>query len=222
MDPADLYREYVLRRVVEATPEALWRRLSALAKFIYGEAFGIVSTDPALIDDQRPQKLYQERYFKMEHALMTAARESGVSASSKLIGTNLCHYAYAATNGVGMTQSYVSVSGEMPSPAAFRKQLAEVARFERAPRLDLGDEPAELILPNEITGIVLHSPVGRKFSKDDQQLGAIGFFVPYRDYRGWAVGLPLVEIMSAYKPVAEREDRAAPIRRKIGKTGTEE
>jgi hypothetical protein len=222
MEAADLYREHVLNAVVEATPEGHWRRLAALAQFTYGEAFSAVLTDLALVQDQRPQKLYQERYFKMEHSLMTAARESGMSASSKLIGTNMCHYAYVAAGGIGMTQSYVPISGEMPSPAAFRKQLAEVAQFERSSRLDLGDEPSDLLLPKEIIGIVLHSPVGRRFTKEDQQLGAIGFFVPYRDYRGWAVGLPLQEIMSAYKPADAREDRATGTRRKIGKTGTAE
>ena len=97
-----------------------------------------------------------------------------------------------------------------------------MAEFKRAPRLNLGDVPSDLIEPKRVSGIVLHSPAGRKFAADDQKLGAIGFFVAYDDFKGWAVELTLSEIISAYLPVEKREDRAAPTRKKIGKTGTEE
>jgi hypothetical protein len=124
---------------------------------------------------------------------------------------------------IGVTQSYVPVSGEMPKPAAFRKQLAEMAEFERILRLPLSDEPIELVTPKAVMGVLLHSPVGRRFSEDDQKLGAIGLFVPYKDYSGWAVELALPEIFAAYTPVEKREDRAAPSRKAApGKTGTEE
>ncbi|MGI8569957.1 MAG: hypothetical protein ACR2KT_13290 [Methylocella sp.] len=113
MEAADLYREHVLAKIVADTPQALWRRLAELAQATYSEAYSAVVADPAVVEDQRPQKLYQDRYFKMEYALLTAAKEAGVLASSKLIGTNLCHYVYAGKAGIGMTQSYVQVSGEM-------------------------------------------------------------------------------------------------------------
>jgi hypothetical protein len=122
---------------------------------------------------------------------------------------------------VGVTQSYVQVSGDMPTPAQFRKQLAEMAAFKRTSRLDLGDEPKELITPKQVCGIMLHSPVGKKFSEDDQKLGAIGFFVPYENYDGWAVEISLSEIISAYAPTEKREDRVQPIRKQGKKTGTE-
>jgi hypothetical protein len=226
MEIEDQYREHVLNRIVEATPQKFWQRLAERSQFAYGEAFASVRADPALVDDQRQQKLYQERFFRMEHTLIAAAGDASVPASSKLIGTNQCWYVYAAHNGVGMTQNYVAVSGEMPTPATFRKNLAKVANLERQSRLDLGDETMELVMPKEINGIILHSPVGKRFTETEQKLGAIGFFVPYADFSKWAVELPLLEIISAYKPVERREDKAAPIpKKKIGradKTGTDE
>jgi hypothetical protein len=222
MEVQDLYRDQVLSRIVGNMPETFWRRLVELAQRAYPETYSAVTTDPELVVDQRPQKLFQDRYFKMESVLMTAAREAGVPASSKLVGSNRCYYCYASIGGVGTTQSYVPVSGEMPTPAAFRRQLAEMTQFEREPRLDLGDESTSILMPTVVSGIVLHSPTGRAFTAAQQMLGAIGFFVPYRDYSGWAVELPLLEIISAYKPQDKREDRAAPKRKKIGKTGTEE
>src|SRR5229473_3838501 len=149
-------------------------------------SFSGVKADQTLLDEQRQHKLYQERYFKMEYELVSAARDTGLSASANLIGTNLCHYAYVAHGRVGMTQSYVAVSGEIPKPAAFRKQLAEMAEFKRVLRLPLSDEPFELVTPKSVFGILLHSPVGRRFTAEDQTLGALGFFIPYEDCSGWA------------------------------------
>ena len=222
MDAIDQYRDFVLSTVVSDTPLGFWRSLTEKSQFTYGEAYSAVAADPALLDEQREQKLFQERYFKMEYALVAAARENGVSASAKLIGTNRCYYAYAALKRVGMTQSYVQISGEMPSPAAFRKQLAEMAEFRRSSRLDLGDELIELITPKQVSGIILHSPAGHKFTEAEQKLGAMGFFIPYDDYSGWAVELALPEILAAYAPVETREDRVVPARKKITKTGTRE
>jgi hypothetical protein len=118
-----------------------------------------------LLLEQKPQKLYQERFFKMEHALVTAAHETEVPASAKLIGTNLCHYALVGRGRVEFTQSYVKVSGDMPIHAAFRKQLAEMAEFKRAPRLDLGDVPSDLIEPGvalrlRLPPMILDAPFG--------------------------------------------------------------
>src|ERR1700683_4256176 len=92
MEPEIQYRDFVLSTLVADIPESFWKRLGELAKFVYSESYRVVAGDPALIQEQRGQKLFQERYFKMEHALVAAACTSGVAASAKLIGTNLCHY----------------------------------------------------------------------------------------------------------------------------------
>jgi hypothetical protein len=89
----------------------------------------------------------------------------------------------------------------------------------------LSDEPVELITPKAAMGILLHSPVGMRFNETEQKLGALGLFIPYDDYSGWAAQLAIPEILAAYAPAEEREDRAAPIRKtgtEIGKTGTAE
>ena len=104
METEEHYRSFALSAVVSDTPVTYWQRIVERSRFTYGESFSNVKTDPALLDEQRPQKLYQERYFKMEFELISAARETGVAASAKLIGTNLCHYAYVARGRVGMTQ----------------------------------------------------------------------------------------------------------------------
>jgi hypothetical protein len=222
MDPEEHYRNLALSVLTEDTPEALWRRLEERSRFTYGDAFNAVKADPVLLEEQRAQKLYQERFFKMEYQFVAAAKENGVAASPNLIGENLCYYAYVARGRFGMTQSYVSVSGEIPKPAAFRKQLAEMAEFKRVLRLPLSDESVDLITPKSVYGILIHSPVGRRFNEEEQKLGALGLFIPYDDCSGWAAQFAVSEIIAAYAPAEKREDRAAPTRRKIDKTGTGE
>src|ERR1700690_705537 len=102
MEAIDQYRDFVLSTVVADLPQGFWRSLGEKSQFTYGEADSAVSADTALLNDQREQKLYQERYFKMEYALVAAAKDNGVSASAKLIGTNRCYYAYAARGRVSM------------------------------------------------------------------------------------------------------------------------
>jgi hypothetical protein len=223
MEPEDHYRNFALATVVADTPLAFWQRLAERVPFAYGESFSSVKSDRGLLDEQRQQKLYQERYFKMEFEFVEAALRTGVPASAKLIGTNSCHYAYVAQGRVGLTQSYVAVSGEMPKPASFRQQLAEMVAFKRVLRLPLSDESVELVTPKSVFGILVHSPAGRKFTEDEQKLGALGLFVPYDDCcSGWAAQLSVSEIIAAYAPAEKREDRAMPTRRRVGKTGTQE
>ena len=220
MEPQEHYREVALTAILEDMPKKWWEALEDRSRFAYGDSFSAVKSDKSLLDDQRQQKLYHERYFKMEYELISVSKENGVPASATLIGENLCHYAYAGRGRVSATQSYVPISGDMPKPAAFRKQLAHMADFQRVLRLPFDDEPFELVTPKSVFGILLHSPVGRRFTEDEQKLGALGYFIPYKDFSGWAASFAVAEIIAAY-PVETREDRAAPIRKKAGKTGTE-
>lgn len=222
MELKDQYRELVLKMVVEDMPQNLWQRLIDYSRKTYGEAFSIVSSDPSLLKDQRSQKLFQERYFKMEHAIAAAAKESGIPTSASLIGSNLCYYSYVGRGRVGFTQSYVQDFGEMPTPAGFRTQLQKMSIFRRESLLDLGDVSSELIAPKQVIGILLHSPAGKTFEESKQQLGDIGFYVPYEDGKAWAVELALSEILSNYKPVETREDRASLPRKGEKKPATRE
>ena len=222
MESDEWYRDITLEIITREMPQRLWRRIMERWRSAYMDVFSSVRADSMLLDEQRIQKLYQDRYFRLENDLIAAATDVGLAACPNLIGENGFFYACAGTDSVVLTQSYVQTTGKMPTPAAFRKQLAEMAEFERASRLDLGDVPTSLITPKKVHGILLHSPVGKKFSERDQALGSVGLYVPYKDYRGWAVELPLIEIISAYEITEEREDRADTSWKKKKGTGSEE
>ncbi len=224
MEANEQRRSHVLKLVTTITPESFWAGYQHRARGIYKDAFNAVNADPRLNKSQRLSKLWQERHFAMEWLLIDEAKKNGVPASDTLIVENLCAYALAGQGGVKMTQKYVRSCGQMPSPAKFRKQLAAVNSFDRQGHFLFGDEPAELILPSQVSGIVLHSPIGGKFDEEQQSLGSIGFYVPYDDFKDWAVELTFAEIMAAYKVEEKREDRVKPALRvqKVTKTGSEE
>jgi hypothetical protein len=224
MEASEQRRAHVLRLLTEELPESFWTGYQQRARGIYRDAYSNVEADPRLNKSQRLSKLWQERHFAMEWLLIKEAEANGVPASDTLIAENRCAYALAGRGGVKMTQKYVPSCGQMPSPAKFRKQLAAVNSFDREPFLLFGDQPVELVLPSQLSGIVLHSPAGVKFTVEDQSLGSIGFYVPYDDFRDWAVQLTFTEIVAAYKPAEKREDRVKPALRvhKIKKTGSEE
>jgi hypothetical protein len=219
MTPGQQIQAHVLGRIVATTPEAFWRGYQNRARGLYLDAFGAVKADPRLNQSQRLSKLWQERHFAVEWLLIDEATQNGIPASDKLIVENSCAYALAGQGSLKMTQKYVRYYGALPSPAKFRKQLAAVNAFYRAPSLFLGDDPEELYLPPDINGIVLHSPVGTRFIEEHQTLGAIGFYVPHADFSEWAVELTFAEIIAGYVSEAPREDRAAPRLRPLKETG---
>ena len=223
MEVSEQRRAHVLQLVTSAMPERFWIGYQQRALSIYKDAFSAVSADPRLNKSQRLSKLWQERHFAMEWLLIDEAKQDGVHASDTLIAENRCTYALAGQGGVKMTQKYVQSCGQMPSPSKFRKQLAAVNAFDIQSRMLFGDEPAELVLPSQLSGIVLHSPVGKNFVEDDQSLGSIGLYIPYDDFSSWAVQLTFAEIIAAYKIEEKREDRVKPSLRvqEIKKTGSE-
>lgn len=224
MTAEDQYRQHVLSIITRTTPASFWAGYRDRARSLYLDAYGQVKADPRLNPSQRLSKLWQERHYAMEWLLIDEAGQQGVPASDRLISENNCSFALAGQGGLRMTQKYVRNAGSLPSPAKFLKQLAAVNSFYRqGGRLLLGDEPEELVMPMEISGIILHSPVGPRFTEDHQALGSIGFYVAYDDFRSWAVQLSFAEIMSAYGAgVQEREDRVRPTLRLVPKTGEAE
>lgn len=220
--PQEVMREHVLGRIVATTPETFWRGYQDRSRALYLDAFNAVKADPRLNESQRLSKLWQERHFAMEWLLIDEAKENGIPASDKLIVENRCAYALIGQGSLVMTQKYVRHHGSLPSPAKFRKQLAAVNAFYRAPTLPFEDEPEELYLPPDINGIVLHSPAGPRFIEEHQTLAAIGFYVPHADFTGWAVELTFAEIIAGYTVEAPREFRAEPTLRKLKKTGEDE
>jgi len=224
MDADEQRRAHVLEILAGSMPASFWTGYQQRARSLYRDVFNAVDADPRLNKSQRLSKLWQERHYAMEWLLIDEAKVNVVPASATLIAENRCAYALAGQGGVKMTQKYVPSSGQMPSPAKFRKQLAAVNSFDRQGSLLLGDEPTELVLPSQLSGIVLHSPVGWDFTEDQQSLGSIGFYVPFDDFKDWAVELTFAEIVAAYKPGEVREDRVKPALRpqEIKKTGSEE
>src|SRR3546814_19450852 len=75
----------------------------------------------------------------------------------------------------------------MPKPARFRERLAAINDIMRSPRLDLGDEPREVLLGKRFYGLLAHHPAGKRFVESDQRLGMIQFCLPVKACSDWAL-----------------------------------
>jgi hypothetical protein len=175
-----------------------------------------VRADPNVVGEQRIDKLYQDRHFRMEHLLTMLAREHGLACSSTLLSENNRHYVYCAKGAIGLTQTYVPAIGAMPKPARYREQLAAMSDIPKFPRLDLGDEPSEVLLGKDFYGLLAHNPIGKRFSEHDQRLGMIQFCAPVKDCSEWAVQITIEEIVAGYERVApgKKADRRLPWKRR--------
>ncbi|MGF1611978.1 MAG: hypothetical protein ACFCUQ_21450, partial [Kiloniellales bacterium] len=182
-----------------------------------------VNSDPTVVNEQRLDKLYQDRHFRMEQLLLALAADHGLDGSPRLLEDNNRHYVYVASGAVGMTQSYVPAIGAMPKPAKFRERLAAMGQIGRSPRLDFGDEPSGLLKVKEFYGLVAHNPAGKHFAEDQQRLGLIQFCVPFDDFSEWALELTIEEILAGYDLLApsEKGDRSLPWRGREDKKGRE-
>src|SRR3546814_4478945 len=84
------------------------------------------------------------------------------------------HTRCALVTGVQTCALPISI-GAMPKPARFRERLAAINDIMRSPRLDLGDEPREVLLGKRFYGLLAHNPAGKRFVESDRRLGMIQF-----------------------------------------------
>jgi hypothetical protein len=220
MDLKEERKAFILQVLREDSTQRLWNELLDVARLVYGESFVTVQNDRLLNDEQRLSKLWQERHFKMEWALKDVAENNGVPASPNLIGKNQCYYTYAKRARFGTTQKYVQYAGAMPKPTQFQVQLAAVNTFYESARMDFGDVPSELLIAPQVNGILLHGPLGKRFTQKEQELAFALFCVPSADYSYWIAELSLAEIIAAFEAAPSREDRVTPLLRPEKGTGT--
>lgn len=222
MEDDDRNWAHVLEVLTTNFPLGFWQGLQDRARALYLDRFSEVSASPQLNNSQRLSALWQDRHYRMEWLLADEAEQHGVPASTTLIPRNGCSYTLVAHGPVRLVQNYVRRVGAMPRPARFRSQLASINTFERDLRLDLIEDERPFRAPSEFIGVILSSPFGAKFREDHQALGAIGLHVPYSDLSGWAVSLPLAEIVASYEVPDARPDIVKPRLKPGRKTGTEE
>lgn len=213
MDPEDLtsadrQRLSILSILVRDLPRGFWEDLRTRSRQAYLDVFHQIRNDPNILDEQRLDKLYQDRHFRMENLFKVLADGHGLACSATLLVENGRRYVYASMGAVGLTQAYVPTIGEMPKPARFRERHSALNRIVREPGLDFGLEPEELVELKAFYGLVAHNPVGKRFTESDQALGMIQLCVPVEGCASWAAQFALQEIISAYevdKPAAKPE-----------------
>jgi hypothetical protein len=204
MDDAERLRATIISTFVRDTPKQFWVDLRGAARQAYPESYFKVQTDPNLVPQQRIDCLRQIRHYRMEALVSSLAERHGMKQSPTMLAENGQHYIYVTGGDVGMTQSYVRMIGELPKPSRYFERLASMNRI---PRLDLGDEPKEVLIGKSFYGLIAHNPIGRQFNEDEQKLGMIQLCVPHRDAKSYALELAIEDLTAAYTD--EKPDRAA-------------
>lgn len=212
MDWRDQFTATITSTIVRDIPREFWADLRTKSQHAYLDVFHSVTGDTTVVDEQRLDKLYQDRHFRMEHLMKTLAEDHGLDCSPRLLVDNNWHYVYVASGAVGMTQSYVPAIGAMPKPAKFRERLAKMNQVGKSPRFNFGDEPPGLLKLKDFYAVVAHNPVGKRFQEDHQRLGMMQFCVPFADFSDWALELAVEEILVAYDALApsKKGDRSLP------------
>jgi len=192
------YKVSVLTTIEKSgIPVGFWKDVRTFFKQSYDDVFSSISSDPNLVENQRIQKIHQDRHFRNENTLEVLAKKHDISYSATILSENKFNsYVYVAKGSVGFTQSYVKRIGDLPNPAAYWKKLAEKTGL---PRLDLGDEPPDVQNIKDVYGLLTHNPVGSEFTAESQKLGMIQFCVPSCDGKSWNLELTIQEIISSYK-----------------------
>ena len=199
MDDAERLKATIVSTFIRDTPKQFWIDLRAAARQAYPECYFRVHTDPNMVHQQRIDCLRQIRHYRMEALISALADRHGMVQSSTMLAENGQHYVYVTGGDVGLTQSYVPAIGDLPKPARYFERLASMNRI---PRLDLGDEPPEVLIGKSFYGLIAHNPVGRRFTEDDQKLGMLQLCVPRGDAKSWAIELAIEDLTAAY-PVAK-------------------
>lgn len=212
MDWQSRLRNIILSTIVRDFPLKFWEDARMRGRQTYLDVFSQVRHDRNLVEEQRLDKLYQDRYFHMERLLAVLANEHGLAQTSTLLAENNRHYVYATKGSIGLTQAYVPTIGGMPKPARYRERLAALNDIPKSPRFDFGDEPPEVLLGKDFYGLLVHNPAGKRFTEQDQRLGMMQFCVPVNDCSEWAVELAIEEITAAYaiESATETVDRRLP------------
>lgn len=199
MDWAARLRATALSTVVRDTPEQFWTDARAGVRQEYLALFHEIAADPNVIAEQRIDKLYQDRHFRLESLFLSIAKKHGFSASTTILATNNRCHVYAVRGALGLTQAYVQTIGALPQAARYRERYAELIGIPKQRRFDFGDEPEPVLIGKDFYGVITHNPVGRRFTEADQRLGMMQLCIPVHDCSEWAVELPVDVILAAYE-----------------------
>lgn len=193
----------VIAGLVASVPKEFLAVMHQRGMVCYADAFQEVRHSPVVLEEQRLNRLRQDRHFRMEWELSEAAKSAGLAWTAKALAENDHTFVYVTAGSVGLTQSYVPHMGAKPQPAKFRDELAQAGRI---PRLPLDGEAATLFQPKDFYALVVHTPVGSRFTEDQQKLGSMQICVPSMD-SSWALEIGVLELMAHY-PVEERRPAA--------------
>lgn len=202
------FRAKAILAITNEIPKSFWLDARARLRQAYMDAYYEVAADANVLSQQKLDKLYQSRCFRMEHELAELAKTYKLSHSTTILIENSRHYVYVVTKSLGITQSYIPSINGKPKAAKFRDRLSAINAIEASPRFPgFDNEPSEVFVNNKFYGIVAHNPIGKRFTEEEQKLGMVQFCIPSDGCKNWLVQLSIEEILEQYSDLAVPETK---------------
>lgn len=203
-------RAAVLNTITATVPLTVWSDLGDGVPWAYAEAFDSNKLDPRVLPQQARFKATNDRHFFMEHAISRVADHSGATFIPEVVEENGWRFGLFKSGKLCFTQKYVLTYGGMPTPAKFRKRLAEANKFTQQTRMFFMQGAAK-VSDVEINAILVHCPENRDFNDETEGFRRPAFVtlaVPFSDYSDWAARFDLSELIASY--ATEEASRKAP------------
>jgi hypothetical protein len=197
--PADEIMSAFWATILRDTKLLFWRGAQNKMEWAYDESYQAVANDTRVLDDHKPAKLLDERFYVAERALRQAAADTGLVSTVQNITANDWNYTLVRGGAVAMVQCYVQTPADMARPAKFRETMSALNTFLNAPQLDLGDIDPSIFELSTINGILIHGPIGKSFDEQDQRLGFLNFAVTDESYRTWGINISVAEIIARFE-----------------------
>lgn len=206
--------------MVRELPTAFVVALQQAMPHIYQEAHEQAFKQPLWGASEGRYLIGHVRHALFEAQFRKAADSTGLKTGLAKVPVGNYEYSFVRAGKLFLTGSGVPSSDEMPRPADFREQNAQVNSFLVNPPLSI-IEPPDLTRVDTIYGIVIHAP----YESDKAQCSYVGIGIPNQDTTEWVELLSLADLSRAQLEATQAKpedaaDQAFPRKREKKAEGT--
>jgi hypothetical protein len=211
----------LLDLMVKDIPPSFVLAIQQAMPHIYEEAYQQAYSQPLWERSEGRYLIGHIRHALFNAQFRKAGRDAQLDARLMRVPVGSYEYSYVRTKGkLFLTGSSVSSSDDMPRPADFREQHAEVNHFLNQPPLSFMASP-DLKKAKEIYAIVIHAALG----VDKRECGFVGIGIPSADTSEWLELVTLSELYKAqvqagFSKPEQTQDQAFPTKREKKSEGT--
>lgn len=190
-DKADDINQALLHDLDPEIIEFLAKRLA----WEYDGSYERLKQDNHLTDGERQERYSDDRGACAVRAMEHTAERFGIPKEVLRLPCNGQHKVMLKIGRLILIQETMQTRFDDPQVAAYKVKLARMHGIVRQLEFDFGDG---YFRPQEWSGchlgVLLHAPVGPKFTRDHKMLGALMLGLPDALYQSWVRRIDLYEV----------------------------